>query len=992
MAPPGYCRGTLVCDCNVDLKDVDYCLCGDAGSDDGCCNMGCGSCADMGTACIDSPPASPTTPAPRPSLLSPPDPPSDLNVNSILAGLVVGAVGATMCVMTIHRRTDGRRKAAATTTARGSAAQADALRRRMSELGATNAHLKTEVDRLTLELSISRSQLKAARSAQGASEKAARAARGVSVGPSAAAPSDASMDLSHAPPPPPPPPAEVLVSQSVSRALAKLIQKRSRVTLSPPPSPPSTESAELAAPASLAPAPAPAMDPSVGTTTTVGTTSTILHVDSITFPPETTLETVAQGLPPSIELALAGGLRPEAQLWLSASARRTRIATDDGGVLQEPSYVPSIASDASPVLEGARAAAATPSASDLRREDLGEVPSVASSGLPGGTGVDVGGGGQTGAEGLEEDDSQREKWRASHTEAATAASCVIGWSLSELIAADVGRVVAHTILAPMQDAMSSAEDGADQGEVESWQMMFLKELVSGSDDGGAESSTASCDDAVHALLSTGSGSLITVLADVVTRSIEASFTKPTAHPNAAGAVGGQEATSEGVSSVSGSPSVLSSKFVGSSPESTVPELSFEQVPAIYRGLEALIGTAPHHSAAAVRREHCRSADSFLDFETGNYQVHTTSATEYDFVVEPSTHTHTNDPAANSRRHQKGDADADDDKAWWPRERVLVEAADASMRSRCRTPHTLASFAEARQGIDERLASVCTEPITDMELLTARLYTGPMFEKCAPSRSRAPDPPWKRPCAPHRTPCSSDRPRPATHADCAVLRGVLGKVPFLHRKFERLCHGNHYTGTIHTINAALIKLGRITTAQKLYRGVSGMRLPEQFLTADEFDVRGGVELGFLSATSQRSVALEYAASSGTGIVYEIQQSMGDRGADLSWLSQYPHEAEVCFPPVLGLEVLTRPDGTPAKRMEGAVVVVELRPSVASSTIRRRQRAAQRLADWALMRSCCGLSPSLAGTEQVARPPKRSATVSNADGASGTQDLAATRQVI
>ena len=126
-----------------------------------------------------------------------------------------------------------------------------------------------------------------------------------------------------------------------------------------------------------------------------------------------------------------------------------------------------------------------------------------------------------------------------------------------------------------------------------------------------------------------------------------------------------------------------------------------------------------------------------------------------------------------------------------------------------------------------------------------------------------------------------------------------------------------------------------------------------------------------------------------------------GADLSWLSQYPHEAEVCFPPVLGLEVLTRPDGTPAKRMEGAVVVVELRPSVASSTMRRRQRAAQRLGAWARMRSCCGLSPSLAGTEQVARPPRRTATVSNVDkssqvkssqGASGTQDLVTAHQII
>ena len=29
---------------------------------------------------------------------------------------------------------------------------------------------------------------------------------------------------------------------------------------------------------------------------------------------------------------------------------------------------------------------------------------------------------------------------------------------------------------------------------------------------------------------------------------------------------------------------------------------------------------------------------------------------------------------------------------------------------------------------------------------------------------------------------------------------------------------------------------------------------------------------------------------------------DRGADFAWLSQYPHECEILFPPLVGLEVL------------------------------------------------------------------------------------------
>ena len=48
-------------------------------------------------------------------------------------------------------------------------------------------------------------------------------------------------------------------------------------------------------------------------------------------------------------------------------------------------------------------------------------------------------------------------------------------------------------------------------------------------------------------------------------------------------------------------------------------------------------------------------------------------------------------------------------------------------------------------------------------------------------------------------------------------------------------------------------------------------------------------------------MQYAASGGRGIVFEIQQGMIDRGADIGWLSQYPHEEEILFAPLTGLEV-------------------------------------------------------------------------------------------
>ena len=135
--------------------------------------------------------------------------------------------------------------------------------------------------------------------------------------------------------------------------------------------------------------------------------------------------------------------------------------------------------------------------------------------------------------------------------------------------------------------------------------------------------------------------------------------------------------------------------------------------------------------------------------------------------------------------------------------------------------------------------------------------------------------------------------------------------------------NTYTTTLHGINSAIIKLGKLTIATKarttianltsdhslsalspapaaparfilqVYRGISGMALPASFWEPNEYRVRGGVENAFMSTTLDRTVAMGYASSGGgnhMGIVIEVQQGMVSRGADMSWLSQYPHERE------------------------------------------------------------------------------------------------------
>ena len=84
----------------------------------------------------------------------------------------------------------------------------------------------------------------------------------------------------------------------------------------------------------------------------------------------------------------------------------------------------------------------------------------------------------------------------------------------------------------------------------------------------------------------------------------------------------------------------------------------------------------------------------------------------------------------------------------------------------------------------------------------------------------------------------------------------------------------------------------------------MKLPDEFWEANKYGVKGGVEPAFMSTTLEVDVAMGYAAgdNSKMGIVLEIRQGMVNRGADISWLSQYPHERETLFGPLTGIEVL------------------------------------------------------------------------------------------
>lgn len=59
---------------------------------------------------------------------------------------------------------------------------------------------------------------------------------------------------------------------------------------------------------------------------------------------------------------------------------------------------------------------------------------------------------------------------------------------------------------------------------------------------------------------------------------------------------------------------------------------------------------------------------------------------------------------------------------------------------------------------------------------------------------------------------------------------------------------------------------------MYRGIANRTLPESFCTPDEFNVKGGVEFGFMSTSPKREIAVHYAStgrSNQTAAVFQVQ---------------------------------------------------------------------------------------------------------------------------
>jgi hypothetical protein len=128
----------------------------------------------------------------------------------------------------------------------------------------------------------------------------------------------------------------------------------------------------------------------------------------------------------------------------------------------------------------------------------------------------------------------------------------------------------------------------------------------------------------------------------------------------------------------------------------------------------------------------------------------------------------------------------------------------------------------------------------------------------------------------------------------------------------------FVTTLHVLKSAILKMARLQPTEKVYRGTKGGILPAEFWTPNESNVRGGIEMAFMSTTLDRSVVSSFAAAEGKpSLLFDIQMGMVDRGVAVQWCSQFPGEAEILFAPLNGLEVVGEPT------MYNATIVVSLR---------------------------------------------------------------------
>ena len=102
--------------------------------------------------------------------------------------------------------------------------------------------------------------------------------------------------------------------------------------------------------------------------------------------------------------------------------------------------------------------------------------------------------------------------------------------------------------------------------------------------------------------------------------------------------------------------------------------------------------------------------------------------------------------------------------------------------------------------------------------------------------------------------------------------------------------NLYSTSILVLQSAVLKLAaktKVPVMRKVYRGI-GMKLGDEWFEPNKRGVICGVELAFMSTTTNMEIALDYSGvgKSEVGFMFEFDVGAVDCGAQLDTLSQYP----------------------------------------------------------------------------------------------------------
>ena len=131
-------------------------------------------------------------------------------------------------------------------------------------------------------------------------------------------------------------------------------------------------------------------------------------------------------------------------------------------------------------------------------------------------------------------------------------------------------------------------------------------------------------------------------------------------------------------------------------------LAYAGLSTFHGGLEALIGPPNPNLRLAMRTEHCGSADSKFEFTTGNYGITTTPEIEWHVVL---------DPASGLKALKRTE---------YP-----TETHDCENKRGVTELKPIDDFLPALKEKNEKLKEMEEAELLKEELITGRLYTGPM---------------------------------------------------------------------------------------------------------------------------------------------------------------------------------------------------------------------------------------------------------------------------